>query len=480
MEIQEYQDVEQWSQQQWGQCDFGHARRTARAVRLGASLAARPEASLPRQIERWGDLKAAYTLLSHPSVSHTSVSQPHWQQTINHAAQTTEVVLFVQDTTQADYSSHSATSGLGRIGDGRGSGILIHTCLAIQPVPPPPSGTRPSTAATAKATAKATVHGVAHQRLWSRQQPVPAQETRTERRKRWCESHVWEETLEAIGPAPAGGKRWVSVGDRASDVFSYVTTAERLGWDFLLRVCQDRRIETTTGTEKHLITHARSLPASAQKSHGLRSRNGQPQQSIELEIATDAVWIEPPPSQAQKGATAIRGWVIRCWGRSADGTAIEWLLLTSIAITDRSTLLEVISWYEHRWLIEEYHKCLKSGCSIEQRQLRQSGSLEAFIGFASIVAVRLLVLRTLSREQPEELAVGHVDRLLIELVRRYLSLKVSIDAMTVREFWHGTARMGGFIGRKSDGDAGWQTLWRGWHQLQQMAWAARQPIQAPP
>lgn len=199
MEIQEYYDVQRWAEDQWGQCDFGHVRRTARAVSLGASIAAQPDASLPKQTGRWSDLKAAYNLLSHASVRHAAISQPHWQQTVNSAGQTPEVVLFIQDTTQADYTSHPATSGLGRIGDGGGAGIMIHTCLAIQPLPPTASGTAPGS------SAEASVLGVAQQRLWSRQQSVPASETRTERLKRWRESQVWEQTLEAIGPAPAGG-----------------------------------------------------------------------------------------------------------------------------------------------------------------------------------------------------------------------------------------------------------------------------------
>jgi hypothetical protein len=32
-----------------------------------------------------------------------------------------------------------------------------------------------------------------------------------------------------------------------------------------------------------------------------------------------------------------------------------------------------------------------------------------------------------------------------------------------------TARLGGFIGRKSDGMPGWQTIWRGWQRLMWMA-----------
>ena len=38
------------------------------------------------------------------------------------------------------------------------------------------------------------------------------------------------------------------------------------------------------------------------------------------------------------------------------------------------------------------------------------------------------------------------------------------------------ARLGGFLARKSDGEPGWQTLWEGWQQLQQLLWASRQVL----
>ena len=31
------------------------------------------------------------------------------------------------------------------------------------------------------------------------------------------------------------------------------------------------------------------------------------------------------------------------------------------------------------------------------------------------------------------------------------------------------ARLGGFLGRKSDGEPGWQTLWQGWMRVQWVA-----------
>lgn len=477
MQTQDFREVQRWAEQQWGRSDFGDPRRTARAVRLGTALALTPAASLPKQTASWGDLKAAYRLLARSELSHPAVSQQHWQQTQQQARDADDVVLFVQDTSHADFSTHRATTGLGPIGNSHGVGLMMHTTLAIRPAA---LSAAPLAAGTpGSSTANATVLGVAMQRLWSRQTTTHRGETRGERVERDRESQLWQQALEAIGPppqSPGAAQRWVSVGDRASDVFSYLETAQHLGWDVLLRVCQNRKIETADGRLSHLASHARALPSTAQTSVWLRSRNGLASEQLQLELSSDAVWVEPPWLGARAESVAIRCWVVRCWGRRSNGTLIEWILLTTIPINDRTALLELVRYYEHRWLIEEYHKCLKTGCRIEERQLEQAAALEAFIGFASIVAVRLLVLRTLSREQPEELAHRHLAPMMIELLRRRLKLTVSAEQMTMRQFWHATARLGGFIGRKSDGDPGWQTLWDGWQQLEQMTWAASQHL----
>jgi hypothetical protein len=44
------------------------------------------------------------------------------------------------------------------------------------------------------------------------------------------------------------------------------------------------------------------------------------------------------------------------------------------------------------------------------------------------------------------------------------------ETLTAGQFWRGVARLGGFIGRTSDGAPGWQTLWVGWHRLQDRVW----------
>ena len=115
--------------------ELGDKRRTERAVRLGAQIAACPEESLPGQAHSWGDFKAAYRLLHQEAVTHKALSLPHWRATRRCAEQANGPMLFVQEGSQLDFTFRDA-DGLGRIGNNDGSGSLIHSVLAVQPGQP--------------------------------------------------------------------------------------------------------------------------------------------------------------------------------------------------------------------------------------------------------------------------------------------------------------------------------------------------------
>ena len=96
---------------------------------------------------------------------------------------------------------------------------------------------------------------------------------------------------------------------------------------------------------------------------------------------------------------------MRCWEAGKRKNALEWILFTTVPVTDAASALERIDWYRLRWVVEEYHKALKTGCAMERRQLRSGSGLLALLGLLALVAVRLLQLRTIARAAPATLAV---------------------------------------------------------------------------
>jgi len=180
-------------------------------------MASAPGQSLPKQCIGWGDLKAAYRLLSNPHVNAQAIGAAH-RQSVRRRAEQDPVVLCVQDTTDLDYTHRICVRGLGRIGDGGGRGFQQHSALAVD--------------------TQGGVLGVLH-RAWFNRPERPTGETRQQRQARWTLSDVWADAAEAIG-VWRSDRRLIHVGDRLSDVFGFRATCRRLEHGFIVRAMHNR------------------------------------------------------------------------------------------------------------------------------------------------------------------------------------------------------------------------------------------------
>ena len=121
-----------------------------------------------------------------------------------------------------------------------------------------------------------------------------------------------------------------------------------------------------------------------------------------------------------------------------------------------------MSWYTRRWIVEEFHKAWKTGCRAEERRLTQADRLVPLLGALAIVAVRLLTLRDAARRDgtaPADAPAAALKVLAAKLQRPAECFESN------RAFLRGVAQLGGFLARRSDGEPGWQTLWKGWSVL---------------
>ena len=152
----------------------------------------------------------------------------------------------------------------------------------------------------------------------------------------------------------------------------------------------------------------------------------------------------------------------------AEVEPLHWILLTSLPCLGLTQARRIVGRDTARWHIEEYHKALKSGAGVEASQLEQAYRLETLIAVLSLVAVRLLNTKLLARACPDQaLEPGQVGAEGLKVLEdRFGRPK---EGWTQGTFWVAVARLGGFIGRKSDGMPGWQTIWRGWQRLMWMS-----------
>jgi hypothetical protein len=450
------QSAAEWATEQWRNVQLGDVRLDRRAVQMGVAMAAHPAQSLPQQMGSRASLRGAYGLLNHRRLTLGQLSEPHWTRT-RQAAGEHQVVLFVQDTTELDYTHHPTKKGLGPIGDGRGRGVLLHSTLGVVPGPHP------------------QVLGLAHQQVVLRE---PAKQPRPNYTHS-LEGQVWARAAEAVGDAPEG-VLWVHVGDRGSDDFRFMHACRAQGKHFLIRAYHNRILQwEKEDIDPHmgkLIDFARTLPPQDDYLLHIPAQHKRPPRTAKIHLAWASVTI-PPPSRGPielRHQPPIAAWVVRAWEMDAppEVEAVEWILITSVPTRTTAQARERTQWYECRWLTEDYHQCLKTGCAIEKRQLDHGDDICRLLGFCGPIATRLLQLRNLARTEPEIPAQVHIDPLTIEILKQRLKWTGS-EPVTMSCFWRGVAQLGGHLGRRGDGPPGWKTIWRGWQYLQDLVTGAR-------
>ncbi len=449
--------AKEWAEAQWGQTELGDKRLTKRAIQMGAAMAAKPWASLPEQMGgNWYALKAAYLLLNNKRITLTKLAGPHWQKT-RQVARSKQVVLFVQDTTELDFTHHRSKKGMGPIGNGKGSGLLLHSTIAVIPDQIP------------------QILGMAYQEVVLRQPtPKPRPKDYTS-----PEGLLWTSSASKISQAPKE-RIWVHVGDRGSDDFRFMHEVKKQRAHFLIRIKHNRSLEEKIGadqSDQKLKDLVRNLPSKHSYSLFIPARNQLPARTAQMELTWLPVTIKAPQySHPQlRDLPSISCWVIRTWEINAPAEveqAIEWILCSSLPIIATGDALERVKWYTHRWLTEDYHKCLKSGCRIEDTQLDHANDVRRLLGFLGIIALRLLQVRQLSRIDSSEPARLYIDSLTLFILCE-LEPAYQATSLTISQFWQAVAKMGGHLGRKSDGAAGWQTLWKGWLYLSNVVLGAR-------
>ncbi|MHB8974619.1 MAG: IS4 family transposase [Pirellulaceae bacterium] len=440
----------EWAQLNFGNCQLGDKRRTERLVHVAADVASNPSASFPDQMTTWGDLKAAYHLFDCDEVTFEAIARPHWELSKQRPAGR---YLVIGDTTEIDFGIHRNLPGLGPTGNGGGWGFLLHNALMVD-------------------ADSQEVIGLAGQTIHYRPLKKAGGSKKKEHSaatlKRKRESDVWGIVIDQIGPPP-NEVEWIHVLDRGGDnleVYCHLLQ-QRSGW--VVRAAKLNRY-VLAGPDKKRLSLSDYLPQLQRLGSyelSLRARPQQPARTAKLEVSVGSLQMPVPHHKSP-------------WVRKLDpapiamhvvyvvkidppkGTEpISWVLLTSLSVDTFDQAWMVIEYYERRWLVEEYHKALKTGCRVQDRQLKTAGRLEAMVGLMSVSATRLLQLKSLARTSPETPAARVVPRIWLQMLKAARKGLQRVHDLTVGQFYREVAKLGGFLGRKGDGEPGWITIWRG-------------------
>jgi hypothetical protein len=442
-------DVNKWAEQQFGNCQLGDQRRTRRAVKFAAQVAADPSGSTPEQTEKWSDCKAAYHLLDREETTFAALAGPHWGRT---KGTFQGHILLIDDTTDVCFGQRSI-AGMGMINDQHHPGFLLHSSLAVQ-------------------ADSGEVLGLAGQTIRHRRR-CQKQHSRQRIKRADRESRIWGDVIDLVGP-PAEGVLLTHVCDRGADNFEVYChlVQQRSAW--VIRAAQnDRLILTPQGEKQRLDDYLDTLSPAGSYALELRATAQRSGRTARLEVRFGPLSMPRPHDTSawvkESGIRQIAMHVVEV--REVDAPhgvePLHWILYTAHGVTCFEEARRVIEYYQMRPIIEDYHKALKTGCRVESRLYETAARLEAVTGVLSVVAVRLLQLKTVAHVEPARPAAQVVPAPWLAMMN-HLPRHRRRPLTTVSEFYRALAMLGGFLGRKSDGQPGWLTLWRGFEKLHLM------------
>jgi hypothetical protein len=453
-----------FAQANFGQLDLGDERRTRRLVQSVEEMCRHPGGTLPDKLNQPADLRGFYRLMNRSEVTHKALMDGHTAQTRRSIeALGSGTVLLLHDATELDYSSKKSLAGrLGQIGQGTRQGYICHNSLAV------------------RADTNETL-GLCSQILHHRAKVSKNEKAWQKRQRQDRESRLWVNGAKSSGPAPAG-VRCVDVSDSLSDTFEYMAFEVTQGRHFVLRARENRHLAKPVSGPSCLFEAVRQFATAGEyqlqvayappQKTGRKPRPGRRERTTTVKVAFGPVRIAPPCKRLGEYHTKpLDQWAVRVWEpvTPAGEQPLEWILLTNCSVLTFKDALERIHWYEKRWIVEEFHKGMKTGCSIEALQFEKIERLEPAIALISAVATTLLRLRDAARAPDAETrpATQVVDPVYVETLTAHYGKRLGPRPM-VKAFYMHVARLGGHQNRKADGFPGWLTLWRGWMKLQAM------------
>ena len=258
----------------------------------------------------------------------------------------------------------------------------------------------------------------------------------------------------------------VSVGDREANIYELCELALREPGNplLLVRAERDRLLADDQG---HLWEHVAAQDRSGIQEVRIPRRGLQKARTARLEVRFAQVRLKPPKLKAKHEQLTIWAIITEEIDALAGVTPLQWMLLTTRIIDGFEIATEVIGWYCLRWEIEIYHRTLKSGCKIETRQLGAADRIEACLAIDMVVAWRVFHLAKLGRETPDVPCTVFFSECEWKALVVYKT-KNPIPPQnppTLRDAMRMVGGLGGFLGRKGDGEPGTQTIWLGLQRL---------------
>jgi len=438
-----------WATAVLGKARFPDARLHQRAIAFVAQQSERPGQGILQASPTGAAAKGNYRLLENPRVKPDQFWEPiheYTGQRLRHA----ERIVAVQDTTTLMFPRLHATVGLGTVDREEEQALWMHSGLAVRP--------------------NGEVLGLVHNDVWAR----PLEEFHKARKRKKLpiedkESFKWIRGIRAV--TALCGKynptaTLVHVFDREGDVHEVFEEIRRQGQEAVIRCGRDRSVE---GPYEHIRATLAAQPVLLRYRVDVPREKWRPGRQAHVALRSASLVLHPKAAYPGRKPVAINAVWVHESEPPPGVEALDWLLLTTLPVGTASECQEVVAIYKLRWLIEDFHLTLKSGCKVEETQLKTAERIEELAAVLSAVAVRILQLRQLARTQPESPCteiLSEDEWRVLWIYHHDQAVPSGLPPPTIREAARMIGRLGGHLGRKSDGMPGVRVLWKGWITLQ--------------
>ncbi len=440
-----------WVAEELTYVQLGDARLNKRLEQLVGALAAKPNASVPEACGSWAATKAAYRFWDTSRVNPDAIREAHSRSTLDRV-EGCERVLAIQDTTELNFTAHPAMKGTGYLDHPAQRGLKVHSVLT--------------------ATTQSVPLGLVHQQVWTRDPATKGKKHQRQRREtKDKESQRWLTALERTQELIPENTEVITVAEREADIYDLLVMPRRPGSHLLIRATHNRRVNHQARYLWHAMDQS---PAQGQLILQLKRRDDQPPRQATLTIRYETLAIQPPAlRKAARSLSPVPVQVVLAREESPPPSVqpVCWLLFTTLPVTNLQQAVQYVRWYSYRWLIERYHYVLKSGCGLEELQLEEAQRVQRALATYCIVAWHLLWLTYQARQSPDMPCDSVLE------LHQWQSLYCTIHKIplppkkppSLRQAVRWMAQLGGFLGRKGDGEPGVKTIWRGWRRLDDIA-----------
>lgn len=463
-----------WVVEEFDSINLGDKRRDKR-LKLCVSQAAGIGESTPDRAKSKADLKATYRLVDNPKVTMDQILSCHNQSTIDRCGQHKRVFL-AQDTTEADLTRPSQpVQGAGPLGTSKRQGFFYHPLYAI--------------------TADGLPLGTVDQVLWTRDRQsleIPAKE-RAARRKRACfeqkESHRWLEMMQS-GEQIARSlpqTQFVMVADSESDIGEVFCEAAGLpeNYDFIVRQSRQHSITGATDSATGEAISAGCVDDALSRAQWRGERVVNVGGRAAAVLPDDKKRARKQARTSRQTTLSIRAITVTIagprrpgGGSLADATLnvvealelnppageppVRWVLFTTLPVATVEDLVDALEGYRQRWSVELYFKTLKSGLKIEDMKYQTLERYMVAFSMLTVVGWRVEYLKGATRSDPQSSCERYFAPGEWMAIKAFLRQPLNPkQPPTMREFMMMIAQLGGYINKKSQGDPGSKTIWRG-------------------